>query len=113
MENTGNFRKALFGFNTKDVMEYIAMLHNEFYAYRQQSEKEIYDLIRKIDEFENTAEKQQETVFGAEHAEILDDLNNADAEKLAMTADRLEGILNKIEELLDKEEEAQNPEIKD
>ena len=48
MENTGNFRKALLGFNRSDVMEYLAMLHNDYYAYRQESEKEIYDLRIKI-----------------------------------------------------------------
>ncbi len=101
MENTGNFRKALFGFNRKDVMEYIAMLHNEYYAYRQESEKEIYDLKRKIEELEDASSKgDQEAVFGAEHEEILADLQSTGADKMSQAADRLEGILGEIEELL-------------
>ncbi|MBQ4349226.1 MAG: hypothetical protein IJC79_06410 [Clostridia bacterium] len=101
MENTGNFRKALLGFNRSDVMEYIAMLHNEYYAYRQESEKEIYDLRIKIAELEEKAsEEEQEAVFGAEHEEILADLQSTGADKMSQAADRLEGILCEIEELL-------------
>lgn len=109
MENKGNFRKALFGFNTKDVMEYIAMLHNEYYAYRKQSEEQIYDLMRKIDELEERAcaEDSAETLFDEEQTSLLSDF--AENEKKRMDrineiADRLEDILGKIEALTEKTE---------
>ncbi len=114
MENTGNFRKALFGFNREDVMEYIAMLHNEYYAYRQQSEKEIYDLMRKIDELEEKAyAKQEEAVFSAEDEEILAELRSSGADKITQASDRLESILGEIEELLNKKGDISEPEIKE
>ena len=97
MENTGNFRKALFGFNTKDVMEYIAMLHNEYYAYRQQSEKEIYDLNRRIAELEENAASEQESVFSAEQEEILAVQDASSYERFTQVADRLEGIAEELE----------------
>ena len=101
MENTGNFRKALFGFNTKDVMEYIAMLHNEYYAYRQQSEKEIYDLNRRIEELEEaTPTKQEESVFGAEHEEILAMNDTACSERIENAVERLENLADELEKII-------------
>lgn len=107
MENKGNFRKALFGFNTKDVMEYIAMLHNDFYSYRQESEKQIYELQRRIDELENEESGREtvERVFGPEHEELLSELqeqNDSSAEKINEAADRLESLIANIEELISK-----------
>ncbi len=105
MENKGNFRKALFGFNTKDVMEYIAMLHNEFYAFRQESEKQIYDLMRKIDELEEAVgeDRKAVSVFGGEENEFLSELGEKDeTDKINDAAQRLENILGEIEALINK-----------
>ncbi len=105
MENKGNFRKALFGFNTKDVMEYIAMLHNEFYAFRQESEKQIYDLMRKIDELQEAVDEDRKavSVFGGEENEFLSELGEKDeTDKINGAAQRLENILGEIEALINK-----------
>ncbi len=105
MENKGNFRKALFGFNTKDVMEYIAMLHNEFYAFRQESEKQIYDLMRKIDELEEAVgeERKDSGIFGEN--EFLSEVGEKDeTDKINDAAQRLENILGEIEALINKTE---------
>ncbi len=105
MENKGNFRKALFGFNTKDVMEYIAMLHNEFYAFRQESEKQIYDLMRKIDELQEAVDEDKKvvSVFGGEENEFLSELGEKDeTDKINGAAQRLENILGEIEALINK-----------
>ncbi len=107
MENKGNFRKALFGFNTKDVMEYIAMLHNEFYAFRQESEKQIYDLMRKIDELQEAVgeERKDSGIFGEKENEFLSELGGKDEkDKINDAAQRLENILGEIEALINKTE---------
>ena len=108
MDNKGNFRKALFGFNTKDVMEYIAMLHNEYYAYRKQSEEQIYDLMRKIDEMEEkSSSHEQASVFDSEQTALLADFAQSEkeyTEKLSEAAERLENALGKIESIIEKAE---------
>ncbi len=105
MENKGNFRKTLLGFNTKDVMEYIAMLHNEYYSYRQESEKQIYELQRKIDELESERNDREngEKVFSTEQEELLYELQNHEgnhAERINQAADRLESVVANIEKLI-------------
>ncbi len=101
MENKGNFRKALFGFNTKDVMEYIAMLHNEYYAFRQQHEQEVYDLMRRIDELEEkAASSQEEAVFSAEHEEILGQPDEESSDRIALAAQRLEDAIEELEGII-------------
>lgn len=101
MENKGNFRKALFGFNTKDVMEYIAMLHNEYYSFRQQHEQEVYDLMRRIDELEEAAEnRQEETVFSAEHEDILGQADTEISDRIDQVAQRLEDAVEELEGII-------------
>ena len=101
MENKGNFRKSLFGFNTKDVMEYIAMLHNEYYAFRQQHEQEVYDLMRRIDELEEAAEGcEQESVFSPETEEMLAQDDAASTERMDQVICRLEGVAEELEEII-------------
>ncbi len=103
MKNKGNFRKALFGFNSKDVMEYIAMLHNEYYAFRQQHEQEVYDLMRRIDELEQAAEnRQEEAVFSAEHEDILSKADAESSERIEQAAQRLEDAIEELEGFLNK-----------
>lgn len=103
MENKGNFRKSLFGFNTKDVMEYIAMLHNEYYAFRQQHEQEVYDLRRRIDELEEATEsRQEEAVFSAEHEDILGKADDEVSERIEQATQKLEDAIAELEGILKK-----------
>lgn len=101
MKNKGNFRKALFGFNTKDVMEYIAMLHNEYYEFRQQHEKEVFDLMRRINELEESAAAtEQESVFSSEHEEILSQTDTDSSDRMAEVALRLENVAEELEGII-------------
>ena len=101
MKNKGNFRKTLFGFNTKDVMEYIAMLHNEYYEFRQQHEKEVSDLMRRIEELqENAAATEQEKVFSAENEEFLSQPDTDASDRMADVALRLENVAEELEGII-------------
>lgn len=98
MENSGNFRKSLFGFNRKDVMDYIAQLHNEYYAYRKEQEKLVAELYEKIEKSENSPETQ-ERVFSSEQLEMLCSQNKpqADIAGLETLVERLEELCRKLE----------------
>ncbi len=108
MSNSGEFRRSLFGFNKKDVVEYIASLKNEYYAFRQQSEKEKSELYEKIARLENETNKEaQEAIFDSEQARLIDEMNEQKASsqnRIDKSAERLESLVEEIEALVKKTE---------
>lgn len=108
MSNSGEFRTSLFGFNKKDVVEYITSLKNEYYAFRQQSEKEISELYLTISSLKNEKRKDSDLeVFNEEQTRLLNEMemDRSDAEsKIDKSAKRLESLIDEIETLINKTE---------
>lgn len=108
MSNSGEFRTSLFGFNKKDVVEYITSLKNEYYAFRQQSEKERQELYNTIFNLKNEREKNSDPeIFDHEQAKLLNEMEEekADTEsKIDKSAERLESLIDEIEALINKTE---------
>lgn len=106
MSELGNFRKSLFGFNPKDVMEYILSLKNEYYEYKQQSEKELSCLRETIRNLQN-AQKDDSSVFDSEQTKLLREMENereAPNVKIDKATEKLESLIDEIETLINKTE---------
>lgn len=108
MSDLGKFRKSFFGFNPKDVMEYIAWLKNDYYTYKQEKEKEIAGLYEKIEKLESQKyDNEEATVFDSEQAKLLKEMENgneAAQNKIDKVAEKLEGLVEEIETLINKTE---------
>lgn len=106
MSNVGSFRSAPLGFNKKDVVEYIVSLKNEYYAFRQQSEKEIKELRDKIARLERQIGSEGErSIFDSEQLKLFDTAQQDTPEsRIDKSAEKLEGLINEIESLVNKSE---------
>lgn len=106
MSELGNFRKSLFGFNSKDVMEYILSIKNEYYQYKQESEKELASLRETVRNLQN-AQKYDSSVFNSEQTKLLNEMENereAPNVKINKATEKLESLIDEIETLINKTE---------
>ena len=89
-----SFRKSTFGFNRRDVINYIEKMRNESFEYEKQVEETVNSLNEKIIELENAARLMEvdlsvsDEAEDAPAAENMSDINDA-TKHLKSVADEL------------------------